>query len=263
MKSIDDDKLIAKTDKMLDYISQNALKTHIGKLTLEWPKGFFYQMMAGHKYWEADDISDVINNYSLVDKVSKDFMKQPENMSLLKKALMDSIDKSNLSIDDFEEIKTILADMTKASDEICKELGWRTGHSNPNQVSLDNVYLGDYDEFKNNIYTRCNLTVKDRRYKTIPGMVLFSEKMLKGSDTDSIKKSLEMARSYKDYTMAFDIEFQALPKYRMNIEPHVPGAVLETVYKGPKLYITNITKTGGDKKIFRPADIGMFVPTYP
>jgi hypothetical protein len=266
MKPLDDDKLDKITNKILDYIAKTEFKTQIGKVNIELPRSIIYSSLGFIKRWEADDVSDILKNYSLVDKASLEPQYLPENAQKLKETLDKAIESANLNEYERIEITQMFQIVEKVSSEICREFGWRNKHSNPNIIVMDNVYLGDFIFSESKWYDRCNLIVRDRNQKTIPAIAVYANRRFKDRpEINELEDILKSAKAHGEYNKPFDISFQVLPKYRIDLESIVPGGILETVYKGPALRILSVTKTDdGDNKTrtSNPVDIGTLIPQF-
>jgi hypothetical protein len=259
MKLIDDKKYAASVEDCLDFAGSNQFRMHLGKLSWNLPKTLVYQMLEKRKSWEADDISDVIKNYNLIDEFSFNIMNLPDNFALGRKAFEDAFKALNPSPADMQEIFALLGKQNELSKALNTELGIKNGFLNFNQVSLDNIYLGDFRFCNNEMYTKCDMIVKDKYSNRISAVVICPTKLFAGEINESLESSLSLIKSYKDYSTAFDIQFKALPLYKNDCKPVISEAK-EDGYIGPRLEITLIEKTCGEISVSNPVNVDEYVP---
>ena len=260
MKLIDDNKYQKLADIAIDNIEKKPYTIKIGKLEVDIPKNITYKIVSLAKLWEADNVSDIIENYNQVNKTTTNIMLLPENMKILEKVWKDSIVSANLTYEDAREIERLIKEDDIVSKQINTELGWGRKVVNYNMIILENIYIGNCKLSETKQYNKWNLNIKDKNNNIIPGIVIYAKKPIAPKDL-SLEESIDLATSYSDYTIPFDIIFQALPVYRIDTsQPQMPGAVVETVYKGQKLIIHSIDKTGGNKKTFNP--VGSYMPKF-
>ena len=258
MKLLDDDKLWKTIDRYIKNIHDlEPYFIKFGPVEVELPKKFLYRFLEKQKCWEADDINDVKDNYSLINTVS-DIMNGKE------KADFREYMKRSIRIKTFKDAWKFFKAAKKMNRSL-KQSNLEMGivddgsdKSNCNIVTLDNIYLGDYNIKETSQYTCCDLTIKDRFNNTIPGIVMYNQKFL--HQAGSLEEDLAMASSHADYSMAFDISFNALP-VGVTISKFY-GLYKQKVNPEPKLRILSIHKTSGNKKDFFPIDIRRFMPQY-
>jgi len=247
MKLLDDKKTVSAIDKIVDRIS-GANTIILGPVKIELPEEYAHKKIGQYKFWQAEDIADLIDNYSLVSKLDRE---DSEYNKKLNDWFQETVLDMNLSEKDFKEFYNELLKILEFNQKISMESRIPPEMENNNIVILENIYLGNFSIAENKYYHKCEMKVKDNKGENISGVMYYNPKfvLLKERQND-----IDKVLPYKEYTKPFDITFKAMPLYIKQ-----PGKKKLTTYP-PKIEILSITNSDGLEEVIRPSSNKDYVP---
>ncbi len=238
------DAVINKLRSMEDYLIK------AGPIEFTMPKKFIYSFFNQFKFVEAEDVKDILMNYSAISKLETPFTN--EDIEELKNHVLKSLDVKKLSNDlnFIFELNSYLFQHTMVSDSL------KTDNRNADSmlynlsfVALDNIYLGDFNSTNNGFYERCEFTIRDSKYCSIDAMAILNAPLNDKAHNAVLVDAVSKARSYNDYSQSFDIVATALPMRRLYCDPM-------------KLSVLAIQSHDEDKKKSLPIDINSVIHIF-
>ena len=263
MKLIDDTKLAKTINRIIDDInSLDKYYIDYGPVQLELPKRFLYRGLDKQKFWEAEDVADVLANYKLISETLKiseeDQFLDKSDLDNMQKSISDFVNNPNTTKADLRKYRKSVQEFKRAVYAFKNEIRLPMNSMNYNYVMLDNVSLGDFELKKNPHWDYCELTIKDGFKNKIDGVVYYDKKVR--TSNKILENELMMAKSYPDHSTTFDIMFQAIPTNEYI--PLINTSDMDIIYHDPKLNILRITKSNGTHEKVSPIDVRSVVPKY-